>query len=234
LSFATAALGAETCDGRDLPRHRHSEGYITLVLSGGYVEAGDAGRFRVAPGDVLIHRPFEAHCDFFGGARAQLLNLPLPGGAPETAVGSVPDPDSIQRLAETDLSAAAHRLCAELVPARSENDWPDLLAAALRRPGKVAIGEWSTRHGLAPATVSRGFHKAFGTSPARYRAEARARLAWRAIAAGGNGALADLAYALGFADQAHMTRSLIGLTGSSPTGLRLRVKSVQDPPAAAS
>lgn len=55
--FRQAILGRELCDAGDLPRHRHSAGYMTLVLAGGYDEAGDVGRFRVGPGDLLVHRP---------------------------------------------------------------------------------------------------------------------------------------------------------------------------------
>ena len=227
LSFAKAALGAEHYRGGDLPRHRHADGYMTLVLTGAYVEAGDAGRFRVTAGDVLIHRPYEAHCDFFGSTTAQLLNLPLPNDAPEAPIVRLADPDRIVRLAEKDLAAAAEALCFDVAPAQAEQDWPDLLAEALRRPGRIRLAEWADGHGLAPATVSRGFRKAFGTTPARYRAEARARLAWRAIATGPS-ALADLAYDLGFADQAHMTRSLVSLTGRPPRGWRVEVKSIQD------
>lgn len=32
-----------------------------MVLSGGYEEAGEGGRRRVAAGDVIVHHPFEAH-----------------------------------------------------------------------------------------------------------------------------------------------------------------------------
>jgi hypothetical protein len=38
-----------------MPRHRHLQRYAAIVLSGGYVEAGDAGRMRVRAGDVLVH-----------------------------------------------------------------------------------------------------------------------------------------------------------------------------------
>jgi hypothetical protein len=46
-----------------LPRHRHESGYLALVLSGGYEEAGDRGRFHVHAGNVVLHGAFEAHMD---------------------------------------------------------------------------------------------------------------------------------------------------------------------------
>ena len=47
----------------DIARHRHREPYATVVLAGGYEEAGDAGRIAVREGEVLLHGPFSAHRD---------------------------------------------------------------------------------------------------------------------------------------------------------------------------
>ena len=54
--------------GTVMQRHRHAIGYVAVVLAGGYLEAGDAGRRRVGPGDALVHRPFEGHLDRSAGA----------------------------------------------------------------------------------------------------------------------------------------------------------------------
>lgn len=217
--FARTTFGLETCDAGDLVRHRHSRGYMTLVLSSSYVEAGDAGRFHVCEGDVLIHRPFEAHRDLFAKREPKVLNLPLPQAAPDGGQVRIADPDAVALLAEKDLDAAAALLCAIAVPAASYQDWPDLLAAELCEAKPVRIGDWAGRQGLSPATVSRGFRQAYGASPARFRAEARARRAWRAVADEAR-PLADLALELGFADQAHMTRLLTEITGLSPGNWR--------------
>lgn len=229
LPLCVATLGFERCDAGDLPRHRHADGYMTLILRGGYVEAGDAGRFRASEGNVLIHRAFEAHKDRFGAGSADVINLPLPATAPAAGMLHVADPDAIARLAESDTRAAAEMVCVQGREVCGQQDWPDLLAEALRRPSAVPIGEWARNNGLAPGTVSRGFQQLFGTTPARYRAEARARLAWRALSAT-HGPLADLAFGLGFADQAHMTRSVRSLTGRPPRQWRQSINPVQDPP----
>jgi AraC-like DNA-binding protein len=215
LQFAPVWFGRETCDAGDLVRHRHDHGYITLVLCGNYIEAGDAGRFSVREGDVLIHRPFEAHRDLFGRGAPRVLNLPLPDRRPAAAIVRVPDPDAVARLAETDLDAAAALVGGTATPADTDEDWPDRLAAELRKPDSVRIGDWARSNGLAPATVSRGFAQVFGTSAARYRAEARTRLAWEAVRSTDR-PFVHLALDLGFSDQAHMTRSLGQLTGLPP------------------
>src|ERR1017187_6410827 len=81
-----------------LGRHVHEKAYAALVLSGGYEEAGDHGRFRVKAGDVIFHEPFEAHLDRFSETGAVVLNRRLPferSYAPGTA--KVADPDSVVR-----------------------------------------------------------------------------------------------------------------------------------------
>lgn len=206
--------GRERCAGADFPRHRHGFGYMCVILSGGLDEAGDSGRFRARAGDVLVHKPFEAHLDLLGLAGAEVLNLPLVPGLPEGLI-SVDDPDSIARLAERSPMAASRAVAACFSGRGGESDWPDLLAESLRRPGSFSIRSWAGRHGLAPETVSRGFRQAYGTTPRRYRAEARTRRAWFEVSAGAQ-PLAEIAFDLGFADQSHMTRSLTAMTGLSP------------------
>lgn len=228
--FHEAILGRELCDAGDLPRHRHAAGYMTMILAGGYDEAGDVGRFRVGPGHLLVHRPFEAHRNAFGRRSAEVLNLPLIDLPHLTALNRLSDPDLIARLAERDPVGAARAAAESARSAEGERDWPDDLAASLRtRPDLFRIGHWARERGLAPASVSRGFRQVFGTSPERYRAEARARGAWCHIVCT-NQPLAAIAFEMGFADQAHMTRCVGAVTGRPPGRWRSDAKCVQDRP----
>jgi AraC-like DNA-binding protein len=230
--FHEATLGRELCDSGDLPRHRHASGYMTLILAGGYDEAGDVGRFRVRPGDLLVHRPFEAHRNAFGRRSAEVLNLPLVDLPHLGALNRLPDPDLVARLAERDPAAAARAAAEEARRCEGERDWPDDLAAALRTESDLfRIGHWARERGLAPASVSRRFRQVFGTTPERYRAEGRARRAWRSIVRTSL-PLAAIAFDLGFADQAHMTRFVGAVTGRSPARWRDGAKCVQDRPSA--
>jgi AraC-like DNA-binding protein len=216
--LVTASFGRERyANGSSLARHRHADGYIALVLSGGYVEAGDGGRRRVVAGDVLIHQPFEAHLNAMAPSGAEVLNLPMADWCELPASGRVSDPDLIARLAERDCRRAAAALMDELREGVEPlSDWPDLLAAVCRSGQPVLLSEWARRHGLAAATVSRGFAKAYGVSPARYRLEARSHRAWKDVCATRE-SLAHIAAESGFSDQAHMTRSIATLTGQ-PAG----------------
>ena len=210
--------------GGQLPRHRHAQGYAALVLAGGYVEAGDGGRWLARPGTVLIHGAHEAHRDLFMPGRTIVLNLPLAGGLAAGA-GMIDDVDAVARAAERDPIAAAQLVSAGIRRgAHRLADWPDLLADALADDPALGLADWADRIGLAPASVSRGFARTYGVSPKRYRLEVRARRALAAVATTGT-ALADIAADHGFADQAHMTRAIMMLTGGTPGAFR--AKSVQ-------
>ena len=210
--------------GAHLPRHRHAEPYLAVVLAGGYVEAGDGGRWRARPGTVVVHGAYEAHGNGFEAAETVVLNLPVPAGlAPVAAL--IDDVDAIARVAERDPVSAATLVSTMLRPGADRlDDWPDLLAAALSADPSLSIRAWADAVGLAPASVSRGFARAYGVSPKRYRLEARARQALHAVA-GSRAQLAEIAAAHGFADQAHMTRALVAMTGAPPGAFR--AKSVQ-------
>lgn len=197
-----------------LPRHRHAEGYAAVVLSGAYEEAGDAGRRRLVSGDVVIHQAWEAHLNRTAGAGAVVLNLPLPA-ASLAAFGRVDDVDGLVRLAERDPGEASAVLGAAFRPAReTPADWPDLLAEALTRGDPRRLADWAETFGLSPEHLSRGFGRVFGVTPQRYRLEARTRAALADLADATS--LAQVAATHGFADQAHMTRSVRAVTGRPP------------------
>jgi AraC-like DNA-binding protein len=208
------------------PRHRHDHRYAAIVLSGSYEECGSAGRFRVGPGDVLLHDRFDAHLDRFGRDGATIMNLADAGRCLRTGkVGRVSDPDAIARTAETDPRSARIQLDEQLTSAaRSPEDWPDLLAADILCDPGLCIGAWAAAHDLAPETVSRGFRSVFGLTPAGFRVEARAHRALAAIVAGTE-PLAAIAASCGFADQAHMSRATRTLTGQTPIYWRRRSSS---------
>jgi AraC-like DNA-binding protein len=204
-----------------LKRHVHAEPYAALVLSGGYEEAGDHGRFLVNAGDAIFHDAFEAHLDRFWKQGATVLNLRLaPAGCCATGVGRVADPDLVVRVAESDRSAAANLLLSIAVRRTPQlADWPDELAAILMECPTLKLSEWGEEKGIAPWTISRGFAQVFGVSPEAFRARVRARKAWKAVQ-GTAAPLAAIAAELGFADQAHMTRSVKELTGLPPQAWR--------------
>jgi AraC-like DNA-binding protein len=200
-----------------LPRHRHRASYLALVLSGGYEEAGDRGRFRVHAGEVVVHGAFEAHLNRYESTGAEVLNLLLPDWLePETPLLRPLDPDFAVRLAEKDPREAVSFLLSSstLVPSPAA-DWPDELALDIAQHPHLRLGAWARRRGLADATVSRGFRQVYGLTPSTYRLQIRGRMAWRKALAGQQ-SLSELSMDIGFSDQAHMTRAVAFITGRTP------------------
>ena len=202
-----------------LPRHRHGAPYAAIVLQGCYEEAGDQGRRRLEPGDVVLHGAFSAHGNRVGMREVQLLNLPL--ACNDEAFARVRDPDALARLAELDAPAAAQALQAELQPLPPTLlDWPDLLARDLLQQPELSLAAWARQQGLAAETLSRGFLRVFGLTPRRLRFEMRTRRALHALLAGPE-ALCEVALDAGFADQSHLTHAVVALTGRAPGHWRL-------------
>ena len=208
--FGRERLNARAC----ITRHRHWNGYITVVLGGRYQEAGLDGRRDLAAGDVVVHRRFDAHLDCVGPNGAELINLPLPPGSSLPTAFRVEDPDRVARLAESDPATAARTLRPDGAVA-IQSDWPDRLALLLTAPNQQRLGQWADSIGLAAETLSRGFRAAYGITPARFRAEARARRAMEMILATET-SLASVAIDCGYSDQPHLSRAIVELTGRSP------------------
>lgn len=217
MSFARTPSGWQRWNSRAyIPLHRHNHAYAALVLSGSYEESGSRGRFRAGPGDVLLHEVFEAHLDRFQKSGARIFSLGLqawPSGPP---MARVADPDRIVRTAERDAAEASALLLADLRARPSvAHDWQDMLAADLLSDPDWRLDDWARRSALAPATVSRGFRRIFGMTPAAFRLQARARRALTMVTAS-QVPLAAIAATTGFADQAHMSRAIRALTGAPP------------------
>lgn len=215
-------MQAHCSPGQLIVRHRHAIGYAAVVLKGGYEEAGSEGRRVVRAGDVLIHHAFASHLDRIGPQGAEVLNVALQPGlvATEICAGTVADPEELERVHRTDPHTAQAMLLAQIKPSdKTLSDWPDLLRKRLASASDMSLAQQARAFGLARETVSRGFAKLYGISPATFRLEARARRAWRRIVAEPT-PLATIAAEEGFADQAHMTRAVTALTGSPPGAWR--------------
>ncbi|MGH8495292.1 MAG: helix-turn-helix domain-containing protein [Gammaproteobacteria bacterium] len=220
-TYRAIRAGVETlAPGIDLPRHRHTAGYATIVLAGSFIEASFAGRFMVEPGDVLLHGRFDCHANR-ALTRRHLRILRLPW-LDDTLEGHfrTEDPDLLARAAEREpLEATAMlRRSLEMSPPR-ELHWPERLALALSHDPSLRLRTWSEREGIAPETLSRGFRRAFDVSPKLFRLEVRARLAWNALMRS-DVPLTTIAHEYRFSDLAHMSRSVCAFTGFAPSRWR--------------
>lgn len=211
-----------------LPRHCHHHGYASVVLAGAFTEASFAGLMPVRPGDVLLHGRFDCHSDYGqgGACTIQLLKLPWVYDHVEGHF-RVDDPDELVRIAEVDPRIAMETLACKLRPTQATDPhWTHNLAIALRSEDPLSLREWAAQSGVRCEALSRGFRRHFGTSPKLYRLEARTRRAWQEIVRSKQ-TLTTIAHERGFADLAHLSRSVRALTGASPSAWRASVASVQ-------
>lgn len=101
----------------------------------------------------------------------------------------------------------------------------DALAAAARDaiisdvPQAASLRSLAELLGVSPFRLSRVFSRRTGVSLTRYRNRVRVGRAMERLG-GGETALADLAVELGFADQAHLTRTVRDHVGHTPVALR--------------
>lgn len=212
----------QTIRTASVDRHTHARPYVAVVVSGGYEEAGDLGRFRVRTGDVIFHESFEAHLNRIDPGDTVVLNLNLDEDCNTIqGLAHIADVDAFVRIAEKDQRDALSFLMTSATLSKTTNalDWEDELCRAMLQDASMLISVWAEQNGLSPSTVSRGFRKVFEVTPESYRARARARHAWRLIRSSKD-SLINIALQVGFADQAHMSRGIKQLTGMTPTDCR--------------
>jgi AraC-like DNA-binding protein len=225
-SFRTIIPGRETLSpGFNVPRHRHLEAYALVAVAGTFEQTSYAGRVTVTAGDLLLQPTLDCHANRLLSRGAQILRLPWTHVAGPGGVYRLRDLDELVNVAARDVRAASDMAQAEV--ARSEpvatgqRDWQDILALDIRGGRVRRLAEWAASRGLAAGTVSRGFARLYGVVPARFRCEWKARDAWLQVV-GTSDTLASIAARTGFADQAHMTRSIMELTGAPPSHWRPR------------
>jgi AraC-like DNA-binding protein len=85
-------------------------------------------------------------------------------------------------------------------------------------PTSIRLATLARMLGVSPHHLSRVFHEETGQTLARYRNRLRVRLALERIE-GGERNLAGLAFDLGFADHAHMTRTVRREVGRPPASM---------------
>ena len=206
------------------PRHRHLHAYATIVVSGSFEESSYAGRVRATAGDVLIHPDLDAHANHGISPTVKLIRLQWRDCDGSGSLRHLSNLDEFVRAAEKDVHEASALLVATLGGAPrgcpgEQNDWPDRLAGDLGRNPSMSLGAWAESHGLARATVSRGFAQAYSITPEVFRAELRTKAAWFRVTRESE-RLGVIAAETGFADQAHMSRWVHRLTGLSPSAWR--------------
>lgn len=221
-------------------RRRGREGVVDVDPHFGYLTAPDREESFSHPagGDVctaigITPQFWDAHLGaamagarVYVDARMELLHRRV------LAAASVSDPDYalVEQLLGL-LAAAAGRE----EPAQRQSAADRALATAARdalaaaHPTASGLLALATFLQVSPYRLSRAFSKEFGVSITRYRNRVRVGEALRQLA-GGASDLAGLAAALGFADQAHLHRTVRQQVGETPGALRAMLNRQRSPP----
>lgn len=213
--------------GEACQAHRHGEAQRSLLLAGGYIETSEEGRREVEGRTLSLKPPRFEHEDTFGVAGALILSMRGTGGAilaDRYRLSRRVSPGSVQmRVGDTVLGddATAGVTCAG-PDANGEGPVPLWLLEARRRlteqPG-TPITTLAKSMGRHPVHLARQFRAVFGRPPSQVRQDERmARAIDRIVRS--SLSLADVAFAEGFSDQAHMTRAVHRVSGWTPGGLR--------------
>jgi AraC-like DNA-binding protein len=130
----------------------------------------------------------------------------------------------VERLAETDGDEQAFGVLEKMVGSRIEDGGPDpLVLAATRRLGFPGsrVDELAESLGISDRQLRRRFHQSVGYGPKTLDRVLRFRrlVAQAGAVAAGESDLARVAADLGYADQAHMARDCLRLSGLTPVQL---------------
>lgn len=234
---------------KTIGRHDHEWASVCVVLSGGYDEVFGRRHRRCDPGVVIVHPEGEHHEEVHDPVRSRLLTIEVPSPRLRELKPAVRAFDEAWHRTDYGVSTFAYRLCAEIDAGDDasalvmESAILDILAALdgarlaqthtagwllqvrdrleAEYPAPPAMQALAQMAGVHPVHLARAFRRRFGCSVGDY---VRRLQVGRAVLLLENRdqAIADVAYATGFADQSHMTRRVVAQTGLTPGAWRRR------------
>ncbi|WP_165842883.1 AraC family transcriptional regulator [Phenylobacterium deserti] len=204
-------------------RHEHSRAEISMVLAGSFRESQPASDFAVDAGRLTTRAAGAEHAVTFGVRGALILNLSVGSdeGVPKHIGWRSANLASVRRVLAHDPAEALWRLAKQSEPSGARiGSAPPWVRKARERLQctPVSVAELAAEFGVHRAHLTRSFVSWFGETPSRYRRRIMAERALCAFLTGGS--LAESAQAAEFADQAHMNRAIVELTGLAPGRLR--------------
>ena len=215
--------------------HCHASPYVTIVLSGTYVEVRDAIPELCRSGTIVVHDAAEEHADRFAsdtrclnvelsreiGASSLRGNVALDAAllrdAVQRVVRSFYDsarelPDAVRSLQEALLQRSS-----EALPKRPH--WLGHVIDVFPWAGTIPLREAAALAGVHETHFSRAFHRHVGMTANEYRVRSRVQLASKLLLTT-TASLARIALTAGFSDQSHLTRTFRERLDLSPGGYR--------------
>lgn len=207
--------------------HRHAGEQNSLLIAGGYVEESDTGTLTVQGLSISYKSAGFEHQNRFGSAGALILSRNGPPTLTEAADYRVSPSEDLGDSLSQVMGVGPHQSRADMQTghrpshARAPSIPVDLAGARDCLTGKsdMSIPLVARSMGLHPVYFARLFRNAFGHSPAQLRRNYRTARAINKIVRT-SASLAHIACDEGFADQAHMTRTISQACGWSPAALR--------------
>jgi AraC-like DNA-binding protein len=201
-------FGSRSFSRPDYRRH-----FVTRRLAGVV-----AVRPRGPLGTICVHLRPEAAASLLGERLQCFLNTPI---GLDDLFGAAQVSLLEEMLSESKTSAArfacVERFLAANLRARRAEPMACRAAALLRRHPHLRISYLAAELGVSQRHLSRRFQAMFGTSPKQFARIARIESMWSARAQGAT--WADVAYATGFTDQAHMINDFTEIVGVPPAQL---------------
>jgi AraC family transcriptional regulator len=224
--------------GTHIGVHAHNHVQVSFLLSGEMLERHRDAEWRPPGFGVSTKPPGLMHEDFAGPSGMLIFTVGLEESSDAAVAASEPgwsvgqfDP-AVTALVRAWLQAgtaqareesAIDLLALKTPPAARRGAPPTGLEharqAIMEEPDAITMAEAAEVAGLHRVRFSTLFREYYGLAPSLYRLRALTARAIRDIA-GGTEELTDIAYRVGFSDQAHMTRSVQRTTGLSPGRLR--------------
>lgn len=216
--------------GLHQPAHAHEAAHLSLVVAGGFEEAGPRGEVAARAGQTGLRPEGLRHSVRFGPAGAVVLTFVPP--ADDDGRPAIDDPAWSPRLPRGHLrrltplmleggEAAAEAgwdllaLCRPPVRPRGADPWlRDVHDRLLEAPAEVRLTDLARRAGRHRVHLGRAFRAAFGETPSAFRRRAMVDAALCLLARGLPAARA--AAEAGFFDQSHFSRACRDLHGLPP------------------
>lgn len=215
--------------------HRHAGAFITIVLSGEYVEVRDALPILCRDRSIVLHDALEEHADRFA-RDTRCLNVEFSSDAVGSMMsGRTSDqPPTLRDAVESVVRAfysCPHQLntavknlynAIRMQPPESSHVRPQWWYRVIEDfpwTQPVPLREAAAMCELHEAHFSRAFRRHLGITANEYRARARIQLASKLLLTT-SASIAGVAFKAGFSDQSHLTRFLTERLGLSPAGYR--------------
>ncbi|GAA0914279.1 helix-turn-helix transcriptional regulator [Virgisporangium aurantiacum] len=233
--------------GRELPTHTHQTAYFSLLIEGHYAETFDGRRHEYDPLTVWWHRPGVVHDDVVGHSGGRFFNVELTREGTDVLAEAGPARRDFHEHGTRVVWLACRLLrelrhwqpCSALV---AEDLALELAGCALRNPGwptspqpawlgrvmQKLHDEPARRHytsvlaheaGVHPVYLASVFRRIHQRTIGEYLRALRVRQAANLLRRA-DLPLAQVAVALGFADQAHFTRIFGDIVGMTPSAFR--------------